>query len=61
MNTIQKFLKDVICIFSSVPEKRKQIVRAIAAKDALKLSYARSVTISTKQLGLRTAIATNAR
>jgi hypothetical protein len=47
MNTIRKFLKDVTSIFSSVPEIRKQIVRAIATKGALKFSYARSVTIST--------------
>ena len=57
MNTIRKFLQDVINIFSSVPEIRKQIVRANAAKGALKFSYARPVTISTTQLGRRTTIA----
>ncbi|SEO79053.1 hypothetical protein SAMN05660816_03554 [Niastella yeongjuensis] len=57
MNTIRKFLKDVSNIFSSVPEIRKQILRAIAPKSVLKFSYARSVKISTTQLERRTVIA----
>jgi hypothetical protein len=57
MNTIRKFLEDVTNIFSSVPETRKLIIRAIAAKGALRFSYAQSGEISTKQFGRRAAIA----
>jgi len=56
MNT-RKFLKDVTSIFTSVPETVKLIIRTIAAKGALKLSYAQSVKISTNQFGRRAAIA----
>lgn len=57
MNTIRKFLKDVTSIFTSVPETGKLIIRAIAAKGALKFSYAQSEKISTNQFGRRAAIA----
>jgi hypothetical protein len=57
MNTISKFFHDVINIFSFVPETGKLIVRAIAAKDALKFNYALSEQISTNQFGRRAAIA----
>ncbi|AEW03314.1 hypothetical protein A4D02_04670 [Niastella koreensis] len=56
MNAIWKFLKDVSNIFSTVPETGKLIIRAIAAKGALKLSYAQSEKISTNQFGGRAAI-----
>jgi hypothetical protein len=57
MNTIKKFLKDVTSIFPSVPEPGKSVIRAIAAKGALKLSYAQSREISTNQFGRRAAVA----
>lgn len=57
MNTIRKFLKDVTSIFTSVPETVKLIIRTIAAKGALKFSYAQSEKISTNQFGGRAAIA----
>ncbi|MBO9205306.1 MULTISPECIES: hypothetical protein [Niastella] len=58
MNTIRKFLKDVISIFSAVSDTRKLIVRTIVTKGALELSYARPTTTSTTQFGRRAAIAT---
>jgi hypothetical protein len=57
MNTTRKFLKDVTSIFTSVPVTVKLIIRAIAAKGALKLSYAQSDKISTNQFERRAAIA----
>ena len=57
MNTIRQFLKDVTSIFPSVPETGKLIIRAIAAKGALKFSYALSEEISTNQFGRRAAVA----
>jgi len=57
MNSIRKFLKDVINIFPAVPETGKLIIRAIAATGGLTFSFAQSGKISTNQLGRRAAIA----
>jgi hypothetical protein len=56
MNTIRKFLKDVTNIFSTVPENRKLIIRAIAAKGSPNHQFALPATISTIQFGRRAAI-----
>jgi hypothetical protein len=57
MNSSKKFLKDVINIFSFVPETEKLIIRAIAAKGALKFNFAQPLTIPTNQFARRAAIA----
>jgi len=56
MKTIRRFLKDVIRIFSSVPEKRRLIIRAIA-EGAPTYRFAQPLTISNSQFGRRAAIA----
>ncbi|MBO9202078.1 hypothetical protein J7I42_17470 [Niastella sp. MAH-29] len=57
MKTISRILKDVTNIFSSVPETRKLIIRAIATKGAQTYRLAQPSITSNSQFGRRAAIA----